>query len=203
MTQEDLYHLSVDDLEARVLGHWPTLAEACRFAKKCHEGQQRKNGGPYIEHPLRVALLIKETGGVSDESLACAALLHDVVEDTEATLEEVRERFGGRVGDLVRAVTLSKRPEGESRFEQNMQSFEGLRWEGRDALILRSADRLDNLTTARGAFSQKREGEYVRESREGLLPLTLSVNTPLYHALADAIENLDSVPAPGPGGADS
>ena len=200
MTPREIYGLEVGELEERVLGHWPGLAQACTFAKERHEGQERKKGGPYVAHPFRVALLLKEEGGLDDEGLACAALLHDLVEDTPTSHDEIQQSFGSRVSNLVRSVTQPERAEGETKFERNMRSFEALRWEGCDAQILRSADRLDNLTTAKGAFSAEREAEYVRECRDGLLPLTLAVNTPLYHALAAAIEELDSTAAPGPGG---
>ena len=56
MTPREIYSLEVGELEERVLGHWPGLSEACAFAQERHEGQERKEGGPYVAHPFRVAL---------------------------------------------------------------------------------------------------------------------------------------------------
>jgi (p)ppGpp synthase/HD superfamily hydrolase len=80
------------------------LREAFELAAQAHRGQTRKDGSsPYIGHPLAVARMLHEAG-FDDQTLA-AALLHDVVEDSELTVEEVVERFGPSVGDLVGALT--------------------------------------------------------------------------------------------------
>ena len=86
------------------------VSEAIAFAVKAHDGMRRKNGdAPYILHPMEAAVIV---GTMSDDqSLIAAAVLHDVVEDAGITIEEVEEKFGSRVGELVRSETEDKRAE--------------------------------------------------------------------------------------------
>jgi (p)ppGpp synthase/HD superfamily hydrolase len=80
------------------------VQEAYEMASRAHDGQSQKvSGRPLIEHPLAVARVVAEAG--FDQEVVTAALLHDVLEETAATLDELRERFGERVADLVEAMT--------------------------------------------------------------------------------------------------
>ena len=79
------------------------IITAYEFASKAHEGQKRSSGQPYIIHPLAVSYILLELG--MDTDTICAAMLHDVVEDTHTTLEEVKKRFGQDVAMLVDGVT--------------------------------------------------------------------------------------------------
>ena len=190
---KDIYCLNAEVLANRLidavgLKTWPSVHEAVNLMKARHAGQKRKCGEDFVCHPLRVTLLLLEVGGQTNADILCAGLLHDIVEDTGTSLEEVGERFGGKVEDLVRSLTLPDLEEGQSKLERNMKHFEGLRWADRDAQIIKSADRLDNLLSMSSGFSEQRKKEYLLEAREGMLPLTLAVNTALYHALKGAIE---------------
>ncbi|TAH37187.1 MAG: bifunctional (p)ppGpp synthetase/guanosine-3',5'-bis(diphosphate) 3'-pyrophosphohydrolase [Planctomycetota bacterium] len=188
---QDLYTLAADDLASRLLAHarhMPAVPRALEFARARHAGQKRADGTDYILHPLRVALILWEIGGVKDPNMLAAALLHDTVEDGGADAFDVEDAFGHKVGDLVRAMTLPPLNPGESKHQRACRYFEHLAWEGRDPQILRSADRLDNLRTLDGVLGREREAEYLQESRELLLPLTLACNTALYHALSAALE---------------
>jgi len=71
-------------------------SDALEFATLKHTGQTRKDAArsPYIRHPIAVALVLRDEGGVSDETRLTAALLHDTVEDTATTIEEIESRFG-------------------------------------------------------------------------------------------------------------
>lgn len=86
------------------------LLFAATFAAEKHRDQRRKsvNASPYINHPLAVAALLANAGGVNDVELLTAAVLHDTVEDTDTSLDEVREFFGKSVRDLVAEVTDDK-----------------------------------------------------------------------------------------------
>lgn len=81
----------------------PKISKALDCAKSAHQGQIRKSGEPYIVHPVCVACIVAFYGG--DEAMICSALLHDVVEDTELSLDEVREEFGDEVAQIVDALT--------------------------------------------------------------------------------------------------
>ena len=85
------------------------IISAYEFAAKAHANQFRSSGEPYITHPLAVSFILLELG--MDTDTICAAMLHDVVEDTDVTLEEVKKRFGQDVAMLVDGVTkLGKFP---------------------------------------------------------------------------------------------
>ena len=79
------------------------VRDAYTYAKEHHDGQFRKDGSPYITHPLEVAHLVADLGLDADSIIA--ALLHDTIEDTDATHEEVAKRFGVTVANLVEGVT--------------------------------------------------------------------------------------------------
>lgn len=110
------------------------------FAAAAHEGQVRKfDGRPYIEHPRAVEQIVAANGGTENQRIA--ALLHDVVEDTEVTLEEIRRRFGDPVAEIVDALT---RREGEAYVEfveRAATAAEGKAW------LVKRSDVLHNLST--------------------------------------------------------
>ena len=81
----------------------PTIKEALEFAKEAHRGQYRKSGEPYIVHPILVAAITAYV--TNDETMVVAALLHDVVEDTDKSIEEIERRFGKEVVELVEGLT--------------------------------------------------------------------------------------------------
>ena len=83
------------------------IISAYEFAEKAHEGQKRTSGEPYIVHPVSVAYILLELG--MDTDTICAAMLHDVVEDTDATLEDIQKKFGQDVACLVDGVTSSQK----------------------------------------------------------------------------------------------
>lgn len=86
------------------------LLQAAMFAACKHRDQRRKdnNASPYINHPLYVADVLANEGGVSDIEILCAALLHDTIEDTDATETELREHFGDTITDMVLEVSDDK-----------------------------------------------------------------------------------------------
>ena len=102
--------ISYNDLEKLVKSYAPfdipKLRRAFDYAKKHHEEQKRASGEPYIIHPLNVAYILASMH--ADIDTLCAALLHDVVEDTESTLEEIEQKFNKNVRDLVDGVTYCK-----------------------------------------------------------------------------------------------
>ena len=80
-----------------------TIEKAYIYAEKMHKGQLRKSGEPYIIHPLNVAYTLAHLG--LDTQTICAALLHDVVEDTEAKYEDIEKMFGKDIAEIVEGVT--------------------------------------------------------------------------------------------------
>lgn len=147
----------------------PLIRAALDKARAAHRGQVRNGSGgmPYVEHPIAVAARLDEHG-YRDEAIA-AALLHDVVEDSDTTLEELREQFGDVVAGLVGALTddesIDSYRERKAEHRERVAAAEG------EALAIYGADKLANILTLRASY--QREGEVVRE--EFKVPLELKV----------------------------
>ena len=122
--------------------------EAVCFAVQKHSGQTRKlNQGPYILHPMEVASIVGTM--TTDPDVLCAAVLHDTVEDTDASVEEIRERFGARVAELVTSETECKRrdlPGEQTWLLRKQESLAFLEQSGDMAVkMLWLGDKLSNL----------------------------------------------------------
>lgn len=124
------------------------IITAYEFAAKAHEGQFRSSGQPYIIHPLAVAYILLELG--MDTDTICAAMLHDVVEDTPITLDEVKKRFGQDVAMLVDGVTkLNQVPifNKEEQQAENVRKMLLAMSQDIRVIIIKLADRLHNMRT--------------------------------------------------------
>ncbi|MBW8059894.1 MAG: HD domain-containing protein [Solirubrobacterales bacterium] len=131
------------------------VRDALDVVRRAHAGQIRSNsaGSPYIDHPVAVAELLVEHG-FSDEVLA-AALLHDVVEDSEMGVEQVRERFGEPVASLVDVLTDDTSIEPyETRKKEHRRRVEAA---GPEALAIFAADKLTNVGMLRDVYEVKGE----------------------------------------------
>lgn len=121
------------------------VVDAADYAAEMHRAQRRKaDDSPYINHPLAVANLVAKHAE-SDNELVCyaAAILHDVVEDTDATLKDVRERFGDAIADVVAEVTDDR---SLPAAERKRQQIEHMRHISASAAKVKLADKLHNLT---------------------------------------------------------
>ncbi len=150
------------------------IIRAYEYALKMHKDQKRKSGEPYIIHPLNVAYILAGLG--LDTTTICAALLHDVVEDTEATYEDIEERFGEDTATLVEGVTkLSKlfKTVEEAKAENYKKMFIAMEKDIR-VIILKLADRLHNVRTL----------EYLRRDRQiAISKETIELYAPIAHKL--------------------
>src|SRR5271166_2373098 len=93
------------------------VGEAVRFAITWHGDQRRPTGAPYLDHLLEALEVLVRGAGVTDADVLCAAVLHDVVEDTPCTLEQVSAAFGPQVAELVGWVTIPEPGPGENKSE--------------------------------------------------------------------------------------
>jgi len=140
------------------------------FAKMAHEGQKRKGGADFFIHPLEVAKMLSKLG--ADEETVCAALLHDVVEDTEVTLEEVRKEFGEKIAFLVEALTktsldFENKKERKARYREQVKKAAEV---DRRVLLIKLADRLHNIKTLQ-VFDEKKRVRIVKETLDFYVPL--------------------------------
>jgi GTP pyrophosphokinase len=149
------------------------LERAYAVADKWHTGQMRKSGDPYITHPLAVTTILADIG--MTEPTLVAALLHDTVEDTPYTLDELRADFGDEVALLVDGVTkLDKVQYGDSAQAETIRKMIVAMSRDIRVLVIKLADRLHNMRTLRYVPAASQE----RSSRE-----TLDIYAPLAHRL--------------------
>lgn len=120
------------------------ILDAAAFAADKHRNQRRKDKGasPYINHPIGLAALLANEGGISDARVLAAALLHDTVEDTETTAAELEERFGTAIKDIVLEVTDDKRLPKAERKQLQVQHAPHITLE---AKLVKLADKISNL----------------------------------------------------------
>ena len=136
----------------------PNLERALRWAAVWHEGQVRKGSGvPYVIHPVAVGLILDRLGWPED--VVIAGLLHDVVEDTGASVEDVRARFGPSVAELVRSLSEIKLdPEGRKRpwIDRKTDHIAALSSAPIEARAVALADKLHNLLSIRADLGDGR-----------------------------------------------
>ena len=140
------------------------LVKAASFAAGKHRFQTRKGAAaePYINHPLEVARILAEVGGVVDSDVLIAAILHDTVEDTETTAEELTAEFGSRVREIVLEVTDDRSlPKSERKAKQ----IEHAPMLSLEAKLVKMADKISNITDVAANpphdWSRERRLEYV------------------------------------------
>jgi GTP pyrophosphokinase len=170
----------VDELLADVAAYRPNfdrdlIVRAARYAARAHEGQQRRSGEDFVVHPFGVA---KVCAGLRlDEQTIAAALLHDVVEDTEADLDDLRAEFGDEITQLVDGVTKLTRIQFQTREQQEAENYRkmivAMAADVR-VILIKLADRLHNLRTIEYLNKQKQ----VQKAKEAL-----EVYAPLAHRL--------------------
>jgi (p)ppGpp synthase/HD superfamily hydrolase len=145
-------------------------ASALRFARRVHLGQYRKQTHEqFVEHPIAVARLLSDSG--HDGALIAAAYLHDVVEKTDVELEEIRERFGPAVADVVDSLT--ENPEIPSYAERKRTLRGRILEGGGDPVVIYAADRVANMRDWRRVAPEDRRacGERLGTSLEERLEL--------------------------------
>ena len=148
------------------------VAKAYRFAAEFHRDQRRRSGEPYINHPVEVALILADDLHM-DEDTICAALLHDTVEDTPATLDQVAELFGPTVAELVDGVTKLTSIEVTSMDEKqalNLRKMFLAMSKDIRVVIIKLADRLHNMRTL-AALPPDRRIFKARETMDVYAPL--------------------------------
>lgn len=170
----------------------PLIRDALATATEAHAGQIRNgaSGIPYIEHPKAVAELLAEHGWA--EEVLAAALLHDVIEDSETTLDDLREKFGepvtGLVGSLSDNETIADWRERKEEHRERVSTA------GPQALAIYGADKLTNARALRGAWEE--EGEAVAEELKVPLEVKLDAweaDLELLRAVAADLTFLDEL----------
>ena len=173
---EDIVESLYRELEAKIREYRPKddlkgLESAHRFASKYHQGQQRDSGEPYMVHPLKVAHILADMR--MDLVAMQTGLLHDVVEDTSVTIEQVRKEFGNDVARCVDGVTKLTKLDFFSAEDRQAESFRKMLLamvEDIRVIMVKLADRMHNMRTL-GFLSPERRERVARETIEIYAPI--------------------------------
>ncbi len=177
------------------------LQRAVKWAARQHFGQWREGDSPlpYLQHPIDVMTRVRYTGGVTDDVVLCAAVLHDTLEETQAQDEEIVEKFGPDVAALVRELTrseptldevagLEKDEVWQLRADRLLAEVEAM---SPAAQTVKLADRLSNLEEAVRTKAGPKLDRYVWQSRRLLGVVPREVNPQLWDALSAVVSSLE------------
>ena len=152
------------------------IERAYRFARSAHAGVRRRSGEPYIMHPIAVAKIASQEIGLGSTSI-CAALLHDVVEDTDFTVEDIRQHFGDKIARIVEGLTKISGGIFGDKASAQAENFRKLLLtmsEDIRVVLIKMADRLHNMRTL-GSMAPRKQYKIAGE--------TLYIYAPLAHRL--------------------
>ena len=167
---------TVDELVEKIKAYYPQvpvaiIEKAYAFSEKAHVGQMRRSGEPYITHPLSVAGILADLKLDIDTILT--GLLHDTVEDTRMTIEEIKSTFGDEVAQLVDGVTKLGQINYTSKEEQQAENLRKMfMYMAKDirVIMIKLADRLHNMRTLK-YLSPERQLEKAKETLEIYVPI--------------------------------
>jgi len=167
------YHALVNDyLNSNHRKKVEIIDKAFRFATQAHQGMKRRSGEPYIMHPLAVARIVAREIGLGSTSI-CASLLHDVVEDTDYTVEDIENLFGAKIASIVDGLTkIAGGVFGEKASEQaeNFRKLLLTMSEDIRVILIKIADRLHNMRTL-GSMPQAKQFKIAGETQYIYAPL--------------------------------
>ena len=179
----------------RLLSVWQTRKEpqdlaivedAFYFAANAHSQQRRRSGEPYIYHPIAVATIAADDIGLGRTSIVCA-LLHDVVEDTDYTLDDIRQRFGEKVAIVIDGLTkLDKVENAESLQAENFKKIINTLSHDARVVLVKLADRLHNMRTL-GSMPPHKQLKIASETSYIYAPLAYRLGL---HAIKNELEDL-------------
>lgn len=155
---------------------------AYEVAHEAHAGQTRDEGTPYIVHPVRVAVSLVDELNLYSPTLVCSALLHDVIEDSDVTREDVGRMFGEQIAEVVWLLTKLE----DVSLTQYLASIEAAAHTG--APIVKLCDRLDNLRSVPHTPRLEKKHRYIRTTEELYLPLAARTNRYLHDELSRWLE---------------
>jgi GTP pyrophosphokinase len=167
-------HVSADEIIV--------VRNAYEIALQAHEGQKRDEGTPYIVHPLRVAISLVDELSIVSVDLICAALLHDVIEDSDITRQQIAELFGERVATVVWLLTKLE----ETPLEDYLAAIEEAADTG--APLVKLCDRLDNLRFLIRSPKRDKIRRSIVTTERLYLPFAARTNSYLHEQLRNALE---------------
>jgi (p)ppGpp synthase/HD superfamily hydrolase len=181
------YELNFEYLIQRVTPHLDTehiarVYRAYEVAHEAHAGQTRDEGTPYIFHPIRVAVSLVDELSLYSPTLICSALLHDVIEDSDITREDVARMFGEEIAEVVWLLTKLE----EVRLSEYLSRIEEAAHTG--APLVKLCDRLDNLRSVVHTPRLDKKHRYIRTTEDLYLPLAARTNRYLHDELLRCLD---------------
>ncbi|CAG9537331.1 unnamed protein product [Cercopithifilaria johnstoni] len=165
------------------------VIKAADLAARRHRRQRRKDATqtPYVNHPIGVAYILTNEGQITDTATIIAAILHDIVEDTKTTDEEIREMFGDEVADIVKECTVIKSMKREARMKSQLEKASELSYK---AKLVQLADKLYNIRDIERCtpfgWTKQQVTEYILFAKD-LLSNIKGINDSLETTLDDII----------------
>lgn len=138
------------------------LQQAVAGAARWHGGQRRPTGAPYTDHLLEALEILVRGAGVTDPDILAAAVLHDTIEDTACTPEDLISAYGRRVAELVSWVTIPEAGPGQDKASVKEASLRGLAAAPPAAILVKLADRASNVQTLRNLPLEKQRAYYAQ-----------------------------------------
>jgi (p)ppGpp synthase/HD superfamily hydrolase len=159
---------------------------AYEVAQNAHSGQTRDEGTPYIVHPVRVAVSLVDELGLYSPTLICSALLHDVIEDSDVTREDVERMFDEEIAEVVWLLTKLE----DVTLRDYLACIEAAAHTG--APIVKLCDRLDNMRSVIDTPRLEKKHRYIRTTEELFLPLAARTNQYLHRELQRSLDEARS-----------
>ena len=177
-----IYERNYEYLAERLAPHLYTeelalVGRAYEVAEAAHAGQMRDEGTPYIVHPVRVAVSLVDELEIYSPQLICGALLHDVIEDSPTTREDIAEMFGEEIAHIVWLLTKFE----DVSLGAYLRAIEEAAHTG--APLVKLCDRLDNLRFLAHSPRAEKKRRYIRTTEAFYLPLAARTNRYLYYEL--------------------
>lgn len=185
------YELNFEYLIARLT---PQLDEqqlagvhrAYDVARTAHSGQTRDEGTPYIVHPVRVAVSLVDELSLYSPTLVCSALLHDVIEDSDVTRDDIGRMFDERIAEVVWLLTKLE----DVSLRDYLGRIEAAAHTG--APLVKLCDRLDNMRSVIDTPKLEKKRRYIRTTEEFFLPLAARTNQYLHSELCRSLDEARS-----------
>ena len=155
-------------------------------AQAAHSGQTRDEGSPYIVHPVRVAVSLIDELKIYSPTLICSALLHDVIEDSDVTREDIGQMFDEQIAEVVWLLTKFE----DVSLREYLARIEAAAHTG--APIVKLCDRLDNLRSVIDTPKLEKKRRYIRTTEELFLPLAARTNQYLHSELRRSLDEARS-----------
>ena len=181
------YELNFEYLIARLTPHLDEqqiaqVQRAYEVAAEAHSGQTRDEGTPYIVHPVRVAVSLVDELKLYSATLVCSALLHDVIEDSDVTREDIARMFDEQIAEVVWLLTKLE----DVKLSEYLSRIEAAAQTG--APIVKLCDRLDNLRSVAHTPKLEKKQRYIRTTEELYLPMAARTNRYLHDELRRWLE---------------